>query len=149
VGVKKRPGPPRWGELQLRLALPAARPVVDWIVAAWRGEVRARNVAVTTVDAESNTLRRREFRDVLLAATTIPTLDAAARELDFLTLRLLPRAAQTMPASGTVTAPTPAVPRPWYGRLELPGLDCTKVVRIDAFTVRQAFGERYPDARVA
>jgi hypothetical protein len=151
TGVKKRPGQPRWEELELRLGLPVARPVVDWIAAAWRRDVQAKDVAVTTADAEWNALRRREFRNALLTATTIATAEPVSGSgfpsssgSGFATLRLLPQAARTMPASGTVTAPTSAHLRPLYPRLELPGLDCTMIRPIGAFTVRQAFGSAIP-----
>ena len=146
TGVKKRPGPPRWGELELRLALPVARPVFDWIASSWKGDVRARNLVVTTVDLGGKVLRRREFRDAFLAAATIPTLDSSP-DMDLLALRFVSQAARTTMPSGTVPLPTRPRLGPLFPRLELPGLDCTHVGRIDEFTVRQAFGSVSGDLR--
>jgi hypothetical protein len=146
--VKKHIGQPRWQELELRPYLPLARPVADWIAAAWKRDVQAKNVIVTTVDLQLNAIRRREFRNAVLTATTIPPL-GGSDGLDFLTLRLAPEAARTTSASGTVAAsPTPPTPRTLFPRLQLPGLDCTKVTSIEAFTVRQPFGNASSDPGV-
>ncbi len=150
TGVKKRPGPPRWEELELRLALPVARPVFDWIAAAWRREVQAKDLLLTTVDLEGNVLRRREFRSTLLTATTIPMeppgpgSSSSPYGHGSATLRLLPQAARTTSPTATVAAPTPQPPTPLSPRLELTGLDCTMTRPVGAFTVQQAFGSAIP-----
>ncbi len=144
--VKKRPGPPRWGELELRLALPVARPVFEWITTSWRGDVRPRNLAVATVDLGGKVLHRREFRNAFLTATTIPTLDTSS-DPDVLALRLVSQTVRTTPPTGAVPLPTRPRLGPLYPRLELPGLDCTHVARIDEFTVRQAFRSVSADPR--
>jgi hypothetical protein len=149
TGDKKRPGPPRWDELELQLALPVARPVFDWIAAAWRREVQAKDLLLTTVDLEGNVLRRREFRNALLTATTIAIEPPAGSgvspyEHGFATLRLLPQAAQTTSPTATVAAPTPPPPTPLSPRLELTGLDCTLTKPTVALTVQQAFGSTIP-----
>jgi hypothetical protein len=150
TGIKKRPGPPRWEELELRLALPVARPVFDWIAAAWRREVQAKDLLVTTVDLEGNVLRRREFRNALLTATTIameppaPGSSVTRSWHGFVTLRLLPQAARTTSPTATVAAPTRPSLRPLLYRLELSGLDCAYAGPVDAFTVQQTFGNPIP-----
>jgi hypothetical protein len=150
TGVKKRPGPPRWEELELRLALPVARPVFDWIAAAWRREVQAKDLLLTTVDIEGNVLRRREFRNALLTATTIaieppaPGSGVSPYEHGSVTLRLLPQAARTTSPTATVAALTPQPPTPLTPRLELTGLDCTMTSPVGTFTVQQAFGSAIP-----
>jgi hypothetical protein len=152
TGIKKRPGPPRWEELELRLALPiAARPVVDWIAAAWRREVQAKDLLVTTVDGEGNVLRRREFRNALLTATTIsgmePGIGSGLLPLGgpgFATLRLLPQHTRTTFPGGTVSLPSHQDPGLLHHRLELSGLDCRQVM-VEEFTVQQAFGSVMAD----
>ena len=152
-GVKKRPGPPRWQELELRLHLPVARPVVDWIAAAWREEVQAKDLAVTTVDPEGNVLRRREFRNALLTATTIagmeptigPTGWPTSRGPAFATLRLLPQRARTTSPGGTVSAPVHQDSTLLGYHLQLLGLDRRDVIWVEEFTVQQAFGSVMAD----
>lgn len=151
TGIKKRPGPPRWDELELRLALPVARPVFEWIAAAWRREVQAKDLLVTTVDGEGNVLRRREFRNALLTATTIsgmePHIGPGPLPLGgpgLATLRLLPQHTRTTLPGGTVSPPSHQDPVLLHHRLELSGLDCRQVM-VEEFTVQQAFGSVIAD----
>jgi hypothetical protein len=148
--VKKRVGQPRWEDLELQVDLQLTDKVYNWIAASWRGDPQARNVLITTVDFELNVIRRREFRRMLITETTVPALDVASKDAGVLTLKLAPEAARTLPGGGTVPAPQPAVARRWLlsnFRLELPGLDCTRVTKIDSFTVKQPFTSANGDVR--
>jgi hypothetical protein len=151
TGVKKRPGPSRWEELELQVALPVADPLADWIAAAWRGEVQAKSVGITTMfqatDGKMNVLHRREFRNVLLTETTISILTGMPTGGGWMTLRLLPQTAWTTASfSGMVSTTTIPSPRPPLASsgLLLPGLDCRNIRQIEPFTVRQAFGSAIP-----
>lgn len=140
--TKKHIGPPRWEDVELRLDLPPAAPVRDWITALWTGKVAPRTVVVSTVDSELHIIRERKFRNALLTGTTISAMDAAARDPGFLTLKVMPEFAETSKASGILTVPKLAAA--WqrsYFRLDLPGLDCTRVAGIDSFTVTRPFAE--------
>jgi hypothetical protein len=86
--------------------------VFDWVAAAWRREVQAKDLLVSTVDLAGNVLRRREFRNALLTATTIameppaPGSSVTWSWHGLVTLRLLPQAARTTSPTATVAAPT-------------------------------------------
>jgi hypothetical protein len=59
-----------------------------------------------------------------------------------LKLKLTPESVRTITPTGTVPLSKP--PPSWYGatfRLDLPGLDCTRVMKIDSFTVNQQLVE--------
>jgi hypothetical protein len=137
-------GPPQWEDIELRLDLPLAGPVRDWIMAFWTGKPVPRTVVVTTVDGELNVIRKRKLRNALLTGTSIPALDAASNEPGFLTLRVAPESVATGPVGGRLAVPSSTMGSLWSlsnFRLELPGLDCTRVVRIDSFTVTQPFAD--------
>jgi hypothetical protein len=143
----KRISPPRWEDLELQFSLPLHRTVYDWIAASWRREYKPRTVRITAYDPALNIIRRREFPGALITETTVPTLNASSPELGLLKLKLRFDSVQTIPPSGTVRAPSS--PRPWLGsniRLDLPDLDCTKVMQIDSFTVNQSFAVKLTDA---
>jgi hypothetical protein len=146
--VKKHVSQPRWEDLELQVDLSQSDRVYNWIAASWRGEVQARTVLITTVDSERNVIRRREFSSALITETTVPALDGASKDAGFLTLKLAPGAARTLPSGGTFSLP--AVVRRWLRsafRLDLPGLDCTRVTKIDSFTVKQTFTSANGDVR--
>jgi hypothetical protein len=121
--------------------------VGDWITASWKGNAPTRDVEIITADLMGTAIRRRTFRNALLTETTIAALDGSY-DADFLTLKLVFQDARLERASGTVPAPKPPVSRRLFPRLQLPGLDCTKVMPVDAFTVRQEVVERVVDPSV-
>ena len=141
--VRKHVGQPRWEDVELQVDLSLCDELYSWIAASWRGELQARNVLVSTVDSEGNVIRQREFRRALITETTVPALGGAAGDAGVLTLKLAPEAAQILPSGGgTVPVPRPTVGALWVRSnflFELPGLDCTKVMKIDSFTVKQPF----------
>ena len=57
--VKKRPGPPHWEELELRLPLPVAGPVFDRIAGRLEAGGPGKEFLAMTVDGEGKVLRRR------------------------------------------------------------------------------------------
>jgi hypothetical protein len=142
----KRVGQLRWEELELQFRLPLHRTVYDWIAASWRREYKPRTVRITAFDPELNVLRRREFPGALITETTVSALDASLSELGLLKLKLMPETVQTISPGGRVLAPKPPVS--WLGakfRLDLPELDCTRVLKIDSFTVKQPFAVKLTD----
>ena len=145
---KKHLEQPKWEDLELHVSLPSLpllRTVPNWITASWRREYKPRTVQITAYDSALRVIRRREFSGALVAETTVPTLETGSPELGLLKLKLTFESARTIPPSGTVPALKP--PPSWLGatfRLDLPGLDCTKVMKIDSFTVKQPFVEQ-PD----
>jgi len=112
-----------------------ARPLFDWITTAWQGTLAQKNGAVIRANATGTPQAKREFVKATLVETTVPMLDAASR------VRLAPERTRD------VTPPTslPPVGPPTPGdatfmsanfRLDIVGLDCTRVFKIDSFTVK-------------
>ena len=90
----------------------------------------------------------------VLAETIIPTLDRASNSPTYVTVRLAPEITRdvTPPATLPPAGPAPPVSLSSNFRLNIAGLDCTKVTKIDSFTVKPRLaGEtlangRYQDA---
>jgi hypothetical protein len=91
------------------------------------------------VGANGRPLSRREFVKAVLAETIIPNLDGASNSPAYVTVRLAPELTRdvtppaTLPPAGTA----PPVSLSSNFRLNIAGLDCTKVAKIDSFTVKQ------------
>jgi hypothetical protein len=142
---KKHIQPPEWQDFELQFSLPLHRTVYDWITAWWRREAKPRTVGLTAYDPALRVIRRREFQRALITETTVSALNALSSEPVMLKLKLTPEFVQTIPPSGTV--PAPSLPQPWLARnfrLDLPGLDGTKIIQIDSFTVKQPPVEASP-----
>jgi hypothetical protein len=97
------------------------------------------NGAVMRVGANGRPVSRREFVNAVLVETIIPNLDAASNSPAYVTVRLGPELTRdvtppaTLPPAGTA----PPVSLSSNFRLNIAGLDCTKVAKIDSFTVKQ------------
>jgi hypothetical protein len=144
----KQAGPLQWEDLKLQLGLPLADPVATWVQAAWaRQGPPSRNLTVITVDlATQNAIGRRDFPNAIITETTVPTMNTAAKDLGKLMLRIVPQSSRPTKMTGRVELPLS--PRGWLVssfRLDLPGLDCTKVRQIDSFTIVQPVGRPVGD----
>jgi hypothetical protein len=150
--------------LKKHLARPYADPLVfsfgvgmgkelyDWIAAAWAGKAAARSGEIAFADASLQARSILEFEEALVTAVTVPALDGASKEPASLTVTVQPAATRRRKASGKLPASPAAKAKQWLAsnfRLEIEGLDCKRVSRVDAFTVRLAEGPTdFPGLRI-
>jgi hypothetical protein len=116
-----------------------ARPLFDWITTAWQGTRAQKNGAVISVDVNRRPRARREFVNAVLVETTVPMLDGAAKHPADFTVLLAPERTRevtpsTTPASFSTRGDAPFLSANF--RLDIVGLDCTKVAKIESFTVK-------------
>ncbi len=86
----------------------------------------------------------REFHDALITEVTIPKLDAASKEPGYLDVTLTTEGTETKSDTGPIQPAVNTKQKPWTTanfRLEIDGVDCTRVNKIDSFTVKQQIVE--------
>jgi hypothetical protein len=148
----KHIGAVRYEDLVLELGAGMEPGVYDWIAATWAGKGSRMSGAVLACDYGMNVVARQEFSGELVG-TTLPALDAAAKEAAFLTVTVRPEITQRKAGAGTVESGLIAKgQRPWLVnafRLEIAGLDCSRVRKIDpvAVTVKEGLVQ-FSDLRV-
>ena len=153
---KKHIGPPKYEDFELQVGFGMASPVYDWISTTWTAGFARKNGSVTAVDASMNALSEQQFANALVTKTTIPTLDAASKDAGRLAITLSPESTTTGAGGGKVPSVGVAQQKPFvlsHFRLELDGLDCSHVTKIDSFTVEvqadvTSAGIVFPDLRV-
>jgi hypothetical protein len=129
----------RYEDFTIRLGFGLKQPVYDWVKAAWSAAPARKNGAIVTADFNLNAKSQREFSDALITEVTIPALDAGAKEPAYLTVKFRPESTRDTKASGKVAVSIGKQSAAWFSanfRLEIAGLDCTKVTKIDSFTVQ-------------
>jgi hypothetical protein len=140
--VKKHIGQPRYDDIELKVGLGMTDALYDWIATSWEQKYMRKDGAVAICDLEGKERSRRKFVGALISEVTVPKLDAAAKEPAYLTVKLSPEIVRDKKGSGAKAA----VPvgqgeqklfMPSNFRLTIDGLDCTRVSKIDALTVRQ------------
>ena len=137
--AKKHIGPPRYEAFALTVGLSFSQNLFDWISGSWGSNPEKKNGAVLTLGHNLNIEREAEFAGALITETTIPALDAASKEVGYLTVRLQPELIHMSQGSGKLSL-VAAKQKLWRAsnfKLHIDGLDCTHVTAIDAFTVKR------------
>ena len=138
--TKKHIGSPKYEEFSLEIGFSMSKVVYGWIDASWTGKYQRNNGAILATDHTRTVKSRREFMDALVTETTIPACDGSSKDPAYLTLRFAPESIMASKNIGqTLAAQTKQ--KSWLPanfRLKIDNLDCTKVNKIDAFTIKQS-----------
>jgi phage tail-like protein len=139
--VRKHIGAPKYEELTIQIGWWVGKTIYDWIQASWKMKYARKNGSIVSYDFNMEARSEREFLNALITEVTIPAMDAAAKDQCYLTVKLAPEIIRMKKASGKATLPpVKAAQEMWLPsnfRLEVAGLDCSRVSAIDEFTVKQ------------
>jgi hypothetical protein len=138
--VRKTIGPPTVEPVTIQLGFSMEQPVYDWIASSWAGRAGPRAVSIVQTDLDLARVREYRFYDALVTGTTFSALDAASQEAMVMTVRFAAATTMDAPATGPASQPTvqPRKAMQCNFRLELDGIDCGFVSKIDPFTVTRA-----------
>lgn len=153
--VRKHIGQPKYEDFEMQVGFSMTKPLYDWISDSWKMNYQRKNGAVVAADHTLKPQSRREFYNALITETTIPAMDASSKEPGYLTIKFAPEytrygKAGNEKGAAAQTNKTEAQKQwlPANFKLEIDGLDATKVNKIDAFTVKQtAVQDDIGDAR--
>ena len=119
-----------------------------------RWPIRASDGSIIALDYDLQPVSERQFFKALLTETTIPAMDGSSKEPAYMTLKFAPEYTRTEKPSGSKAdygeygKNEQKVWMPANFKLEIAGLDCSKVNKIDSFTVKQtAVTDDIGDAR--
>jgi hypothetical protein len=126
--------------IEVGSSMPAA--LFDWIATSWGAKPTARDGAILGCDSTFTVRRERGFQGGYISETAFPAFDAASKSPGRLTVRITPAAILPDVDPGTKLQSTigKGVSKLWLVpnfRLEISGLDCTRVSRIEPFAVRR------------
>jgi hypothetical protein len=150
--VRKRLGPPAPMPIDLGFDLSLDKVVYEWIGQAWAGNAVPRDGSLIELDSSNQARAELTFENAVIAATTVPAMDAASKTPCVLSVRLVPALTSRHAPSGPAAKVTAKPKKAWLSsnfRLELDDLDAKRVGKVDSFTVPT--GERavdVPDLRV-
>ena len=115
-----------------------SKTVLDWIASTWKGLPARKSGVLQVGDYNYDIRSERQFNQALLIATTFPALDAASKESAFLKVTIAPESVREAAGSGKVRLGASKSSKVWLPsnfRLEMDGLDASRVNRIAPFTV--------------
>ncbi len=142
--VKKRIGPPRFQEIAIQCDPVMPKPLFDWIAAALNMSYVRKNGAIITADFNRAEQSRLEFKNALITEIGIPACDAGSKDPGFLTVKFAPEFTTPLAGKGSALpaiGPKSKVLAPSNFRLTIPGLDCSRVSKIEALTIKQAVSQ--------
>jgi hypothetical protein len=150
--VKKHIGAPKYEDFAIQIGWWMGKGLYDWIAASWKMNYTRKNGSIVNYDVNLEARSEREFFNAVITEVQIPAMDGASKDQAYMTVKFAPEFIRAKKASGKATMPpVKAAQEMWLAsnfRLEIDGLDCTKVNAIDAFTVKQtAVRDDIGDAR--
>jgi phage tail-like protein len=134
---------PKYEACTMKLGFSMGKPIYDWIRASWEGNYQRKKGAVTAANHKLESMSTREFYEAIITETTIPACDGSSKDPSYLTLKFEPeyiryKKGDGKKLTGEFGKGEQKMWLPSNFRLEIPGLDCTKVNKIDSFTIKQS-----------
>lgn len=133
----------KYEDIELELGTGMSKALYQWIADSWDGKHVRKNGAVIVADYDAKEQSRKTFSSAMLTETTFPALDAASKDAARLKVKLAPELTRTVKGSGKPSKDLGAgagVQKKWLPanfKLDIPGLDCTRVNKIAELVFRQ------------
>lgn len=150
---KKHIGAPQYGDITLKVGMSMGQALYDWIKATLNRQTLHKNGSILTVDSSGKVRDELQFFNALITEVNFPASDAGSKEPAYLTILIKPEYIRMKPGSGQ-TPPSPVKKQKrWLSsnfRLTLGSLPCSRVAKIETFTINQQvtegqIGERRDD----
>jgi hypothetical protein len=134
----KHIGNVKYEDIVLAFGADMSPSVYDWIAATLSRTYSRKSGAIVTGDVKA--VSRLEFTDALLHEITFPALDASSKDSGAIEIKLTPENTRTATPGGSISAikSTDSLSKKWLVqnfRLQIDGLDVTRVDAIDALTI--------------
>jgi hypothetical protein len=142
--VKKHIGDVHYRDIVLRMGLSLSQTIYTHIASMLNAIPQQLDGAIVMTDGEGKAKSKLVFADALITEVAFPALDAASSAAAFLDVTLAPAQTEMQPATGTYALP---LQKAWLTknfRLQIPGIDETKISQIGAFVVRQPAVNGHP-----
>jgi phage tail-like protein len=128
--------------ITLQIGASLAKPFYEWIESSWNRKHERRNGSIIKYDYNMVPVHEIEFKQALITETTVPTLDATAKQTVYFTIKLQPEETQniTEPSGARIRGLTKSVQKAFMTqnfRFELDSIDCGRVTKVESFTIKQ------------
>ncbi|MGE5296717.1 MAG: phage tail protein, partial [Solirubrobacterales bacterium] len=140
--VKKHIGQPKYEEITVQVGFSMTKALYEWIAQSWKMNYQRKDGSIIILDRNMQPQSERKFTQALITETTIPAMDIASKEPAYMTVKFAPETIRVSKPTGAKSAEEfgkneQKVFLPSNFKLQIDGLDCSKVMRIESFTVKQ------------
>ncbi len=113
----------------------------QWISDTLKRKKARRDISVVSVDSSYKVRGREDFTNALITEITFPACDGASKEPAYLTVKFAPENVRFTKGDGSkLKGPVTTKKKKWLSsnfRLQIDGLDCSRVTNIAPFTIQQ------------
>jgi phage tail-like protein len=146
--VRKHIGSARYEDITINCGAGMSKGFYEWIGKMLTNQSSRKNGAIVMTDYNYAPVSRLEFSNALLSDVAFPALDAAAKDPARMTIKIAPEYTR-LKKGGSSSAPlksdaAPRAQKQWVSsnfRLTIDAVDCSRVSKIDAITIRQVVAE--------
>jgi hypothetical protein len=135
-------GTAQYGDIVVTCPLPGGT-LGAWVTAFLEGKALEHDGAVILLNLNRQPLRRLEWQRGTIFSVAFPSLDASAgKQVGQLTIAIRPTTTKDVGGSGQVFTSLQVKSAAWLSgnfALSMPGLDCTRVVRVEPVVVTQTY----------
>lgn len=139
--VKKHIGQPKYEDVSMQVGFSMTKGIYEWIKQSWSMNYQRKNCNITALDYSLKAKSAREFDQCLITETTIPACDGSSKEPAYMTITFAPEFTKSIAATGKDADQfgknEQKIWLPSNFEIKIDGLDCTRVNKIDSFTVKQ------------
>lgn len=150
---KKSLGQVKYQDIVIQCDPVMPKPLFDWIAAGLTMNDIRKTGAIITADFNRAEQSRLQFNNALITEFSIPACDAASKESGYLIVKFSPEVTTPLAGKGSMLPAVGAKQKSWATsnfRLTIPGLDCSRVSRIEALAIKQTIAQdQFGQARVA
>ncbi|MEO6773145.1 MAG: phage tail protein [Kofleriaceae bacterium] len=143
-------GRPKFEDIKLQVGMAMGAPFYDWIEKFFLGHAIRKTGAIIAADFYYKERARRDFTEALIKELTFPKLDATDKNPAYMTVAIAVEDIVYKKGSGLALATPPAgfdQQKLWTAanfHFRIDGFDCcSRVTKVDAFTVKQTVIEHY------
>jgi|SRR5580704_7599883 phage tail-like protein len=147
-GQFRQLGKPKFEDLKLQVGMAMSAPFYDWISRFFSGTPDTRSGAIIAADFYYNERARRTFSGAIIKEVGFPKLDATDKNAAFMSIGVAVEDIQFQVGNGAALDQYAGMMKQklWTScnfRFSLNGYDCSRVSKIDAFTIKQNIIEHH------
>lgn len=140
--VKKHIGEALYEDFTIQVGPPLSPALHLWVADTWLGKRPRRDVSIASFGLNGEVVEGKDFFNARIVEVALPTCDASSKKAGFFTIRARPEYARhRKPTEAKTTGVDATTLKVWSAanfRLDIPGLDCTRVQRIEQAAPAQA-----------
>jgi len=124
-----------------------SKALYDWIQASLSGKFVRKNGAIIAADYDYKAQSRRAFTNALITEVGMPALDASSKDPAYMVLKFSPEFTRYSVSPGDIIKGGDTKQKKWLPsnfRLKIDGLDCSRVNKIEALTIKQKVAQLEP-----